>query len=98
MILTHNLELSRHDRTDPTKFKIGDIVEAQVSFVGVPLKGGKVRMMAVLRALTLLDCHHSMVRVKPFGSFNSYTTSLTQRYRKLNGTEHDSPPFPQKSG
>ncbi|KIM90321.1 hypothetical protein PILCRDRAFT_31490, partial [Piloderma croceum F 1598] len=45
----------RHDRTDPTKFKIGDIVEAQVLFVGVPLKGGKARMMAVLCALTLLD-------------------------------------------
>jgi len=61
---TRTLNLSRYDRTDPTKFKIGDIVEAQVSFVGVPLKGEKARMMAVLRALTLLDCHHSMVRIK----------------------------------
>jgi hypothetical protein len=47
---------------DPTKFKIGDIVEAQVSFVGVPLKGGKAKMMLVLRALSLLDCQQSMVR------------------------------------
>ncbi|KIM84094.1 hypothetical protein PILCRDRAFT_68465, partial [Piloderma croceum F 1598] len=50
-------------RTDPTKFRIGDHVEVQMSFVGVPLKGGKVQMMAVLRALTLLDCRHSMVGI-----------------------------------
>jgi hypothetical protein len=30
---------------DPTKFKTGDLVEAQVSFVGVPLKGGGTKMM-----------------------------------------------------
>lgn len=46
---------------DPVAFRVGDIVEAQVSFVGVPLKGEKVRMMVVLRALTLLDCNESMV-------------------------------------
>jgi len=50
---------------DPTRFKIGDIVEAQVSFVGIPLKGGKAKMLVVLRALTLLDCQQSMVRCPP---------------------------------
>jgi hypothetical protein len=34
---------------------VGDIVEAQVSFVTVPLKGKKFKMIIVLRALTLLD-------------------------------------------
>jgi hypothetical protein len=46
---------------DPTRFKVGDVVEAQISFVGVPLKGGKAKLMIVLRALTLLDCQQSMV-------------------------------------
>lgn len=54
--------LPRYVAMDPTRFKIGDVVEAQVSFVGVPLKGGKTKMMVVLRALSLLDCQQSMVR------------------------------------
>jgi hypothetical protein len=35
----------RYRRMDLTKFKTGDLVEAQVSFVGVPLKGGGTKMM-----------------------------------------------------
>jgi hypothetical protein len=53
----------RYRRMDLTKFKTGDLVEAQVSFVGVPLKGGGTKMMTVLRALTLLDCQQSMVSI-----------------------------------
>ncbi|KAF8222859.1 hypothetical protein L208DRAFT_1320145 [Tricholoma matsutake] len=45
----------RYNVIDPIKFRIGDIVEAQVSFVVVPLKGKKYKMIIVLRALTLLD-------------------------------------------
>jgi len=52
----------RYEKMDPTRFKVGDIVEAQILFVGVPLKGGKAKLMIVLRALTLLDCQQSMVR------------------------------------
>jgi hypothetical protein len=48
---------------DPTVFRNGDIVEAQVSFVGVPLKENKVKFMTVLRALALLDCEDSTVSV-----------------------------------
>lgn len=61
-IISDLITLSRYKEMDPTRFKIGDIVEAQISFVGVPLKGGKAKMMTVLRALTLLDCKQSMVR------------------------------------
>jgi hypothetical protein len=46
---------------DPMNFRVGDIVEAQMSFVGIPYQGGKTRMMVVLRALTLLDCEQSIV-------------------------------------
>ena len=37
----------RYEEMDPTRFKVGDIVQAQISFVGVPLKGGKAKMMMV---------------------------------------------------
>ena len=56
------ITLSRYEEMDPTRFKIGDIVEAQILFMGVPLKGGKVKMMTVLCVLSLLDCKQSMVR------------------------------------
>ncbi|KIM83082.1 hypothetical protein PILCRDRAFT_26858, partial [Piloderma croceum F 1598] len=64
----HYLELyidehlqEKYRRLDPTKFKTGDLVEAQVLLMGVPLKGEKVKLLMVLRALTLLDCQQSKV-------------------------------------
>jgi hypothetical protein len=54
--------MPRYVEMDPMRFKVRDIVEAQVSFVGIPLKGSKAKLMVVLRALTLLDCQQSMVR------------------------------------
>ena len=47
---------------DLTRFKVGDIAEAQSLFVGVPLKGGKARLMIVLCALALLYCQQGIVR------------------------------------
>jgi hypothetical protein len=46
---------------DPNKFRIGDIVEAQLSFMVVPVKEGKHRLILVMRALTLLDSTQSKV-------------------------------------
>jgi len=46
----------RYESTDPNKFRIGDIVEVQLSFVAVPVKENKFRLILVMRALTLLDC------------------------------------------
>jgi hypothetical protein len=63
----------RFRRLDPTKFKTGDLVEAQVLLMGVPLKGGKVKLLMVLWALTLLDCQQSMVRSHIPISFNNMT-------------------------
>jgi hypothetical protein len=34
---------------------VGDIVEAQLSFVVIPVKAGRRKMLTVLRSLTLLD-------------------------------------------
>ena len=47
--------INRYDTVNPIKFRSGDIVEAQVSFVCVPLKDAKYKMLVVLRALTIQD-------------------------------------------
>jgi hypothetical protein len=52
MILT---ELNRVDTVNPHVFCVGDIVEAQVSFIAVPLKNHKYKMIVVLRSIALLD-------------------------------------------
>jgi hypothetical protein len=57
---TENL-LYRNADMDPAGFRNGDIVEVQFTFAVVPVKGDKYRMLMVLRALTMLDCTHTMV-------------------------------------
>ena len=39
----------------PNAFHVGDVVEAQISFEVIPLKGKCQKMIVILRALTLLD-------------------------------------------
>jgi hypothetical protein len=63
----------RYKRLDLTKFKTCDLVKVQVSLMGVPLKGGKVKLLMVLWALTLLDCQKSMVCSHIPISFNNMT-------------------------
>ncbi|KAF8802342.1 hypothetical protein BYT27DRAFT_7112844, partial [Phlegmacium glaucopus] len=43
-------------------FRIGDIVEAQVLFIAVPLKDNKHKMLVILRSIALLDTQFSQVR------------------------------------
>ncbi|KAF8884361.1 hypothetical protein BD779DRAFT_1472127 [Infundibulicybe gibba] len=43
----------------PQNFRLGDMVEAQMSLVVVPLRKQKFKMMAVLRAIALLDSSFS---------------------------------------
>lgn len=45
----------RHKEIPPNTIRVGDIVEAQLSFEGIQLKGNRCKMIVVLRALTLLD-------------------------------------------
>ncbi|RDB30758.1 hypothetical protein Hypma_005840 [Hypsizygus marmoreus] len=44
-----------HVSVGPQTFRVGDLVEVQLSFVVVPLKGDKYKMLAVLRSIALLD-------------------------------------------
>ncbi|KAF8870508.1 hypothetical protein BD779DRAFT_1455315 [Infundibulicybe gibba] len=46
----------------PQTFRVGDIVEVQVSFVVVPLKQQRYKMMGVLHAIALLDTSFSQVQ------------------------------------
>ncbi|KAM6493760.1 hypothetical protein JOM56_010121 [Amanita muscaria] len=43
----------------PVLFREGDVVEAQITMMLVPLKGGQFKLTAVLRCLTLLDSTYS---------------------------------------
>jgi hypothetical protein len=46
----------------PQIFRIGDIVEVQISFIAVPLKRQNFKMLTVLRSIALLDSSFSEVR------------------------------------
>ena len=48
-------------------FRIGDIVEAQVSFIVIPVKGGRRKMLMVLQSLVLIKETLKKVCVKPTG-------------------------------
>lgn len=47
-----------HKRFHPCKpqmFHLGDIVQAQLSFVVIPIKGGHCKMLTVLQSLAMVD-------------------------------------------
>ncbi|KDR64926.1 hypothetical protein GALMADRAFT_149157 [Galerina marginata CBS 339.88] len=50
----HEQEI-RYQQINPIKFRCGDIVEAQLSFICIQMKNAKYRMLTVLRAITILD-------------------------------------------
>jgi hypothetical protein len=51
----------RFDEAGPQVFRVGDIVEAQLSFIVVPIKGEGLKMHTVLRSLALLSSQFSRV-------------------------------------
>ena len=57
-----HMPLQRVEAVNPQIFRIGDIVEAQVSFIVVPLKDNKHKMIVVLRSIALLDPYFTQVR------------------------------------
>jgi hypothetical protein len=52
----------RFDHVDPTRFRIGDVVEVQGTAVAVPIKNNRFKMILQLRALALLDGRFTDVR------------------------------------
>ena len=59
------------EAVNPQIFRVGDIVEAQVSFIAVPLKDKKHKMIIVMRSIALLDPSFSQV------SYLSYCAACT---------------------
>ena len=47
--------MHRHYDINPKAIRVGDIVEVQVSFEGIQLKGNRCKMVIILRAITVLD-------------------------------------------
>lgn len=48
-------QLCRHYDINPSAIHVGDIVEAQISFKGIWLKGNQSKMAVILRVITVLD-------------------------------------------
>ena len=65
---TYNRHTNNHrarvETVGPQIFRIGDIVEIQVSFIVVPLKHDKHKMIVVLRSIALLDPYFSQVKTE----------------------------------
>ena len=47
--------MCRPHNINPNAIRAGDIVEAQISFEGIQLKGNRSKMAIILRAVTVLD-------------------------------------------
>ena len=62
--ILHNslLNAETHVDANPALFHIGDIVEAQISFVVFPGKNGQRNMRLILRSIALLNGHFTQVR------------------------------------
>jgi hypothetical protein len=52
----------RYSELGPQVFNVGDLVEVQVSFIVVPLKGQNYKVLNVMHAIALLDSQFSKVR------------------------------------
>ena len=46
---------SRFCQADLAQFRVGDIVEAQITIAAVPMRNNKLKMICQLRSLALLD-------------------------------------------
>jgi hypothetical protein len=55
------ISCNRYVPTDPAKFRVGDIVEAQLSFVLFPMLERRWKFGLVLRSLALIDSTYSHV-------------------------------------
>lgn len=56
--------INRYITIGPQAFRVGDIVEAQLSIVMVPMKAEKHKMINVLRTLTLLEARQKQVSTR----------------------------------
>jgi hypothetical protein len=55
---------NRYPPISPAAFREGDIVDAEVTFMLVPIRNDLHKLVAVLRSLTLLDATYTQVSQK----------------------------------
>jgi hypothetical protein len=60
------------------KICAGDVVEVQVSFIAIPLKQQRYKLLVVLQAITLLDCSPLQV--------SQYSAKVHNANRKQNAS------------
>jgi hypothetical protein len=65
--------IQRFQACEPQLFRVGDIVQVQLSFVVIPVKGGRRRMLTILRSLALLDESFTMNLVSLLKEFSDLT-------------------------
>ncbi|RDB19734.1 hypothetical protein Hypma_013178 [Hypsizygus marmoreus] len=70
-----------HVSVGPQTFRIGDLVEIQLSFVVVPLKGDKYKMLAVLRSIALLSGQFRQVISAATKPAEAATSTLKRKVR-----------------
>jgi hypothetical protein len=87
---THRIENS-YNRATPQMFRLGDIVEAQMSFIAIPLRGQTFKMITVLHSIALIDSTFTQVSQSNAICFNSTNkTRTTGSYQEAPG-RHDRP-------
>ncbi|RDB23244.1 hypothetical protein Hypma_009685 [Hypsizygus marmoreus] len=86
-----------YESSVPSAFKVGDIVEIQMSLIGVPIKDGSVKMIPKLRALTMLSSQHT--RAANFCRVTANTAAVRppKRLRRQTGYEIDTTPDAHRS-
>ncbi|KAF8874343.1 hypothetical protein BD779DRAFT_1451004 [Infundibulicybe gibba] len=57
-------------KANPQIFRVGDLVDIQVSYIVVPLKSHKFKMLPVLRTIALVDSTFSQVNLAKIGRDN----------------------------
>jgi hypothetical protein len=75
----------RYHEINPMKIRPGDVVEAQVSFVAIPLKQQKYKVLVVLQAITLLDCSPLRVSQHSAKLRNANKRQNASIARRMNG-------------
>lgn len=81
IVSTKCLYYNRFISINPIQIRMGDIIEAQVSFVVVPLKGRKYKMLIVLRAIAIIDS--SLVKVSTCCLFSANSHSYSYQNAAL---------------
>ncbi|KAL0946069.1 hypothetical protein HGRIS_012342 [Hohenbuehelia grisea] len=77
---------SSYSPVSPSKFRIGDVVEAQMSFTMFPIKDGQYKMQIILRGVTILDSsiaqkalQKTMLKKKPIETQQTAITTMPKR-------------------